>query len=165
MKLGELLEGLDVRRIDGDLNVEITGLSYDSRQTRPGHLYFSTARDATRNRANIDDALNRGARAVVVGGWAGGTARPAVTVVGSERPRDVQGKIPGSTNDCTRRARRAIEPREEFFATLFPGDAGMPLASNLNYTEGLVAPNAFIVGIADDGTYKLFSQSSTDPLL
>ncbi len=65
MKLGELLQGLDVRRIDGDLNVEITGLSYDSRQTRPGHLYFSTARDPNRNRANIDDALNRGARAVV----------------------------------------------------------------------------------------------------
>jgi UDP-N-acetylmuramoyl-L-alanyl-D-glutamate--2,6-diaminopimelate ligase len=91
VKLGELLEGLDVRRIDGDLNVEITGLSYDSRQTRPGHLYFSTARDATRNRANIDDALNRGARAVVVGGWAGGTARPAVTMVGSERPRLLMG--------------------------------------------------------------------------
>ena len=47
MKLAELLEGLDVRRIDGDLNVEITGLSYDSRQTRPGDLFFSTARDAT----------------------------------------------------------------------------------------------------------------------
>jgi UDP-N-acetylmuramoyl-L-alanyl-D-glutamate--2,6-diaminopimelate ligase len=91
VKLGELLEGLDVRRIDGDLNVEITGLSYDSRQTRPGHLYFSTARDATRNRANIDDALNRGARAVVVAWWAGGTARPAVTMVGSERPRLVMG--------------------------------------------------------------------------
>ena len=93
MKLGELLEGLDVRRIDGDLNVEITGLSYDSRQTRPGHLYFSTARDATRNRANIDDALNRGARAVVVGGWDGGTARPAVTMVGSERPRRLMGAV------------------------------------------------------------------------
>ncbi|MFZ0247355.1 MAG: hypothetical protein WAL68_16890, partial [Candidatus Binatus sp.] len=81
MKLGELLQGLEVRRIDGDLNVEITGLSYDSRQTRPGHLYFSTARDPKRNRANIDDALNRGARAVVVAGWDGGTARPAVTLV------------------------------------------------------------------------------------
>ncbi|MGB9383131.1 UDP-N-acetylmuramoyl-L-alanyl-D-glutamate--2,6-diaminopimelate ligase [Candidatus Binatus sp.] len=91
MKLGELLEGLDVRRIDGDLNVEITGLSYDSRKTRPGHLYFSTARDATRNRANIDDALNRGARAVVVGGGDGGTARPAVTLVVSERPRLLMG--------------------------------------------------------------------------
>ena len=93
MKLGELLEGLDVRRIDGDLNVEITGLSYDSRQTRPGHLYFSTARDATRNRANIDDALNRGARAVVVGGWDGGTARPAATLLESERPRRLMGAV------------------------------------------------------------------------
>ena len=91
MKLGELLEGLDVRRIDGDLNVEITGLSYDSRHAGPGHLYFSTARDAKRNRANIDDALNRGARAVVVGGWDGGTARPAATLVVSERPRLLMG--------------------------------------------------------------------------
>ena len=91
MKLDELLEGLDVRRIDRDLNVEITGLSYDSRQARPGHLYFSTARDPKRNRANIDDALNRGARAVVVGGWDGGVARPAATLVVSERPRLLMG--------------------------------------------------------------------------
>jgi UDP-N-acetylmuramoyl-L-alanyl-D-glutamate--2,6-diaminopimelate ligase len=93
VRLGELLKGLDVRRVDGDLNVEITGLSYDSRQTRPGHLYFSTARDATRNRANIEDALNRGARAVVVGGWDGGTARPAGTLVVSERPRLLMGAV------------------------------------------------------------------------
>ncbi len=93
MKLGELLEGLEVRRIDGDLNVEISGLSYDSRQTRAGHLYFSTARDAQRNRANIQDALNRGARAVVVGGWDGGTARPAATLVESERPRLLMGAV------------------------------------------------------------------------
>jgi UDP-N-acetylmuramoyl-L-alanyl-D-glutamate--2,6-diaminopimelate ligase len=91
VKLGDLLKGADVGRIDGDLNVEITGLSYDSRQTRPGHLYFSAARDATRNRLNIEDALNRGARAVVVGGWDGGTARPAVTLVVSERPRLLMG--------------------------------------------------------------------------
>jgi len=91
VKLGELLQGLDLRRIDGDLNVEITGLSYDSRQTRPGHLYFSTARDPKRNRANIDDALSRGARAVVVAGWDGGMARPAVTLVESERPRLLMG--------------------------------------------------------------------------
>ena len=91
MKLGDLLKGADVGRIDGDLNVEITGLSYDSRQTRPGHLYFSTARDVARNRSNIEDALNRGARAVVAGGWDGGTARPAATLVVSERPRLLMG--------------------------------------------------------------------------
>ncbi len=93
MKLGQLLEGLEVQRIDGDLSVEITGLSYDSRQTRPGHLYFSTARDAKQNRANLEDALNRGARAVVVGGWDGGVARPAATLVESERPRLLMGAV------------------------------------------------------------------------
>jgi UDP-N-acetylmuramoyl-L-alanyl-D-glutamate--2,6-diaminopimelate ligase len=93
VKLGQLLEGLEVQRIDGDLNVEITGLSYDSRQTRPGHFYFSTARDAKQNRANLEDALNRGARAVVVGGWDGGVARPAATLVESERPRLLMGAV------------------------------------------------------------------------
>jgi UDP-N-acetylmuramoyl-L-alanyl-D-glutamate--2,6-diaminopimelate ligase len=94
VKLGELLEGLDVSRIDGDLDVEITGLSYDSRQTRPGDLYFSTARDAARNRSNIEDALNRGARAVVVdGGGDGGTRRPTEILVVSERPRLLMGAV------------------------------------------------------------------------
>ena len=45
------------------------------------------------------------------------------------------------------------------FATLFPGGTTLPLASNLNYSPGLVAPNAFIVGVGSDGTYNLFSQS------
>jgi UDP-N-acetylmuramoyl-L-alanyl-D-glutamate--2,6-diaminopimelate ligase len=93
VKLGELLASLEVRT-DGDLNVEITGLSYDSRQSGPGHLYFSTARDAAKNRANIDDALSRGARAVVVRGWDGGElARPAVTWIASERPRLLMGAV------------------------------------------------------------------------
>jgi UDP-N-acetylmuramoyl-L-alanyl-D-glutamate--2,6-diaminopimelate ligase len=93
VKLGDLLKGLDVRRIDGDLNVEITGLSYDSRAAGPGHLYFSMARDATRNGANIDDALSRGARAVVVSGGGVGAARPAVTIVECERPRLLMGAV------------------------------------------------------------------------
>jgi len=93
VKLDELLASLDVRT-DGDLNVEITGLSYDSRECRPGHLYFSMARDAEKNRANIVDALSRGARAVVVRGGDGGElARPAVTWVGSERPRLLMGAV------------------------------------------------------------------------
>ena len=93
MKLDELLASLDVLT-DGDLNLEITGLSYDSRNCGPGHLYFSMARDAAKNRANIDDALNRGARAVVVRGGDGGElARPAVTFVASERPRLLMGAV------------------------------------------------------------------------
>ncbi len=45
------------------------------------------------------------------------------------------------------------------FATLFPGGTSLPLASNLNYGKGTVAPNAFIVGVGADGTYNLFSLS------
>ncbi len=93
MNLRELLASLDVRT-DGDLNVEITGLSYDSRECRPGHLFFSMARDGEKNRANISDALSRGARAVVVRDEdGGGLARPAVTSVGSERPRLLMGAV------------------------------------------------------------------------
>ncbi len=45
------------------------------------------------------------------------------------------------------------------FATLFPGGTSLPLASNLNYSAGTVAPNAFIVGSGIDGTYNLYSLS------
>ncbi|MCU1398016.1 MAG: polysaccharide deacetylase [Acidimicrobiales bacterium] len=48
------------------------------------------------------------------------------------------------------------------FATLYPGGAPFPLASNLNYSSGTVAPNAFIVGVGANGSYNLFSQSATN---
>jgi UDP-N-acetylmuramoyl-L-alanyl-D-glutamate--2,6-diaminopimelate ligase len=91
VKLADVLAGAEVERIEGDAAVEVSGLSYDSREVRPGHLFFALARDAARNRANIDDALNRGARAVVVRSGGGGTARPAVTVVECARPRLAMG--------------------------------------------------------------------------
>ena len=77
MKLGELIAGQELRQMEGDAETEITGLSYDSRQTRPGDLYFSLARDAARGQANVSDALSRGARAVAVRGWDGAATRPA----------------------------------------------------------------------------------------
>ena len=92
MKLGELLKGLEVRRIVGGADVEITGLAYDSRQVAPGYLFFSTARDEARARANVEDAFKRGARAVVVDGWDEGT-RPAMTLVVCERPRLLMGAV------------------------------------------------------------------------
>ena len=91
MKLAELIANGDVRHIEGDSAVEITGLAYDSRKTNPGDLFFSTARDSVQNRANIEHALSRGARAVVVKGWDGAAARPAATIVECERPRLLMG--------------------------------------------------------------------------
>lgn len=91
MKLGSLLAGLDYEEIKGDAEVEVGGLSYDSRRSAPGDLFFSLARDPQAKRAHIDDALNRGVRAVVVRGGDGGTARAAATIVQSERPRRLMG--------------------------------------------------------------------------
>ncbi len=38
MKLNELLAGIDILESTADQALEITGVSYDSRQTRPGDL-------------------------------------------------------------------------------------------------------------------------------
>ncbi|MCU1393107.1 MAG: polysaccharide deacetylase [Ilumatobacteraceae bacterium] len=48
------------------------------------------------------------------------------------------------------------------FATLYPGGTDPPLASNLNYIPGLVAPNAFIVGLGTIDSYNLFSQQGSN---
>jgi UDP-N-acetylmuramoyl-L-alanyl-D-glutamate--2,6-diaminopimelate ligase len=91
MKLRELIAGAEVRQVNGGLDLEIGGLAYDSRQVAAGDLFFATARDAAQGRVNIEEALNRGARALVVRGWDGGAARPAVTIIEAERPRLVMG--------------------------------------------------------------------------
>ncbi|HVN30252.1 MAG TPA: Mur ligase family protein, partial [Candidatus Binataceae bacterium] len=101
MKLSQLIAGQTVRTIDGDPDVEITGISYDSREVKPGEVFFALARDAVRRRANIEDALNRGARAVVADGrWDRKEARlaqnvpagsPAGTIVDAPQPRLLMG--------------------------------------------------------------------------
>ncbi|MFZ0888108.1 MAG: UDP-N-acetylmuramoyl-L-alanyl-D-glutamate--2,6-diaminopimelate ligase [Candidatus Binataceae bacterium] len=90
MRLGELMADEAVR-IEGDREVEITGLSYDSRQTRAGDLFFSLAREEEYSRANVADALSRGARGAVVGKGRQMEARPATTLVECERPRHLMG--------------------------------------------------------------------------
>ena len=43
MKLRELLRGIGLVETAADLDMEITGVSYDSRQTRPGELFVAMA--------------------------------------------------------------------------------------------------------------------------
>ena len=92
MKLDELLAGVEVDRVEEDPEVEISGLSHDSRKAAPGCLFFALASDPDRNRANINDALNRGASAVVMKGGGGRrTAHSTATIVECERPRQMMG--------------------------------------------------------------------------
>ena len=91
MKLADLIAGVEQLRIHGDTAVEISGLSYDSRQTNSGDLFFSTARDPVAARANLEQAFNRGARAVVMRGGDGEPPRSAGTIIECESPRRLMG--------------------------------------------------------------------------
>jgi UDP-N-acetylmuramoyl-L-alanyl-D-glutamate--2,6-diaminopimelate ligase len=65
MRLGDLLKGIETLRISGDAQAEITGISYDSRRVNPGHLFVAMPGEKTDGRAFIQDAVRRGAVAVI----------------------------------------------------------------------------------------------------
>lgn len=100
MRLAELTAGTEIRRVIGSTAAEIAGLAYDSRRVNPGDLFFSTARDPLAAREYSNQALNRGARAVVVKNADGvevrswkedGTARSAGTILECDQPRRLMG--------------------------------------------------------------------------
>ena len=47
MKLRTLLEGLPILAQNADMELEITGVSYDSRRTKPGDLFVAVSGYAT----------------------------------------------------------------------------------------------------------------------
>ena len=69
MRLGELIAKGEAQRVLGDSDIDVSGLAYDSRQVKPGDIFFSTARDGTQEHTRLVQALNRGARALVVRRW------------------------------------------------------------------------------------------------
>ena len=66
MKLGSLIEGLErAELIRGDPDQEIEGLAYDSRKIAPGFLFVAVRGHAQDGHAFLQDALSRGAAALV----------------------------------------------------------------------------------------------------
>ncbi|MBW1911896.1 MAG: UDP-N-acetylmuramoyl-L-alanyl-D-glutamate--2,6-diaminopimelate ligase, partial [Deltaproteobacteria bacterium] len=41
MRLGQLIEGIPIRELEGDREIEVKGLSYDSRRIQPGYLFVA----------------------------------------------------------------------------------------------------------------------------
>ena len=65
MKLGKLLEGIEILEGNWDPELEISGVSYDSRQTKPGDLFVAMAGCETDGHKFIPMALERGAVCVL----------------------------------------------------------------------------------------------------
>ncbi len=64
MRLSELIRGMKKTAVTGDTSLEITGVTKDSRNVSEGSLFFVTSASS----AYLDNALTRGARAVVTDG-------------------------------------------------------------------------------------------------
>ena len=65
MKLGRLLQAVPAAVLDGAAATEITGLAHDSRGVQPGHLFFALPGEKTDGAGFIEDAVRRGAAAVM----------------------------------------------------------------------------------------------------
>jgi UDP-N-acetylmuramoyl-L-alanyl-D-glutamate--2,6-diaminopimelate ligase len=65
MKLAQLLGCLSGARVTGDADLEIAGLHYDSRQVRPGGLFFALRGVQSDGSLFLEAALKNGAVAVV----------------------------------------------------------------------------------------------------
>ena len=59
MKLKELLADIDVLEANADLSMEIAGVSYDSRLTKPGDLFVAIAGYETDGHRFIPMALEK----------------------------------------------------------------------------------------------------------
>jgi UDP-N-acetylmuramoyl-L-alanyl-D-glutamate--2,6-diaminopimelate ligase len=89
MRLRELLERCDCIAYGGTGNPDIRGVSTDSRKVAEGHLFIAIRGYREDGRRYIDDALVRGARAVVVDEALSGEVQTglSVPVCSSQSPR------------------------------------------------------------------------------
>jgi len=54
-----------------------------------------------------------------------------------------------------------VAPPASGFITLYPSDAPLPTASNLNYVPGQVVPNAFTVTLSASGSFNIYTPTQT----
>ena len=66
MKLHELARGVPDATLEGNGDVEITGIAYDSRRVKPGDIFVAVEGLHADGHAYVSDALARGALAVAV---------------------------------------------------------------------------------------------------
>ncbi len=65
MRLNDLLTGIDVETVTGDVSAEVTSVQYDSRVVGPGSIFIAVRGERFDGNAFVQDAVARGAVAVV----------------------------------------------------------------------------------------------------
>ena len=65
MKLEEILSGINVVEIKGNITKEISGLEIDSRKIEPGHMFVAVKGTQTDGHAYIGKAIEKGASVIV----------------------------------------------------------------------------------------------------
>jgi len=65
MQLKKLLSYIETKRVEGDLDREITGVAYDSRRVGPGKVFVACRGENVDGHDFISEAIDRGAVAVV----------------------------------------------------------------------------------------------------
>jgi len=66
MKLADMVKTVDALAVAGSLEAEITGITYDSRQVRPGNLFVALRGERTDGHRFVEAAVERGAAAVLL---------------------------------------------------------------------------------------------------
>ncbi len=66
MKLVELLQTVKPLAVDGPVDREITGITYDSRRVMPGNLFVAMRGENTDGHRYVEAAIDRGASAIVL---------------------------------------------------------------------------------------------------
>src|SRR3984957_19623168 len=79
MQLSDLIQRLSAKSIQGPVDREITGVRYDSRRVNSGHLFVAVRGDAFDGHSFIEQAIEKGAVAVV--GEHGALSQRATTIV------------------------------------------------------------------------------------
>lgn len=91
MKLLQLLQGIITVKVIGSLDTEVTGLAVDSQRVRPGYLFIAVKGQNKDGYHFIEDAIARGAVAVITDREY--TSTKGITVLVADSPRDILSKL------------------------------------------------------------------------
>ncbi|PKM77700.1 MAG: UDP-N-acetylmuramoyl-L-alanyl-D-glutamate--2,6-diaminopimelate ligase [Firmicutes bacterium HGW-Firmicutes-15] len=79
MQLKEVMQGIDYRLLSGQLNQDISGISYDSRKVKEGDLFICIAGLKVDGHDFVEQAIHRGAKALLVEKEV--LSHPAITIL------------------------------------------------------------------------------------